>query len=184
MDSRSINPHAFIPMDRQNDLRIFAVCLYIGFCVSAFLIPDSVMFGESLCFAYTYAMVQVLGVALFTGGRYGVVCGAIFACVLPTAQILQALQNTYTAEIDNIYGELYMGKEILFYLNLRRSYVKKNGIDRHHADIMVSVCVFIWLLMHLMFWFIEPNRLYKTAQDKIFCIISLSPSFWMALINM
>jgi len=148
------------------------------------MIPDSVLFGESLCFAYTYAMVQVLGVALFTGDRYGLVVGAIFACILPTAQILQGLQNTHTAWIENIYRELYMGRELLFYLRMRNIQIKKFGVDRQGQDILVSLFVFTWLMFDMLFWFIEPNRLYKTTPEKMLFIVYLSPPFWMALINM
>ena len=93
--------------ETRNTNQIFALFLYFGFCTASFFIPDSVGFGESLCFAYTYAMVQVLEVALFKGSRtFAIVC-AFFASVMPTLQILQGLQNSYSVAADSLWGVVY-----------------------------------------------------------------------------
>ena len=61
----------------SNTNQIFALFLYLGFCAASFFVPDSVGFGESLCMAYAYAMVQVLEVALFKGSRPSVFCSRL-----------------------------------------------------------------------------------------------------------
>jgi hypothetical protein len=165
-----------------SNMKLFVFFLYIGFCIASFAIPDSVAFGESLCFAYSYAMVQVLEVALFTGNAKFLVIGIVFASVLPTLQILQGLQNSYTTLIDNIYAELYMSKEIILYM-LQRNRHSNGAIDRQGHDSIVTLFVYIWILMDLIFWTLETNAAYKTFLQKSIYIARFSPVYWMAVIN-
>jgi len=178
-----MNQAQYVDISRQNDLKYFGVFLYIGFCASAFMIPDSVLFGESLCFAYTYAMVQVLGVARFTGGRYWFIVAVTFATIVPTLQILRGVQNLLTVAADNVCRQLYMGRELLFYLR-ERNPPKTICVEKLHRDIYVSLFVFIWLLIDTLFRVFEPNALYKTTPEKMLSILHLSPPFWMALLSM
>jgi hypothetical protein len=167
----------------QYDMKIFALFLYLGFCIASFFIPDSVGFGESLCFSYTYAMVQVLEVALFTGRAPFVVVGVVFACVLPTMQILQGLQNSYTIAVDNIYGELYMGKEIILYMLQRNRHSNRANFNRQRQDSIITFFVCIWVIMDLVFWVSDNNAAYKTFFQKSMYIGRFSPVYWMAIIN-
>jgi hypothetical protein len=170
--------------DGNNDnMQKFAFFLYGGFCIASFFIPDSVGFGESLSFAYTYAMVQVLEVGLFTGSTHFVVIGIVFASVLPTLQILQGLQNSYTVNIDNIYGELYMAKEIILYSIKRNSYTHRSNLEKSTKDSIASWLVCVWAILDLVFWFTDTNAAYKTMIQKSMYIARFSPVFGLAILN-
>ena len=149
--------------ENRNTNQIFALFLYFGFCTASFFIPDSVGFGESLCFAYTYAMVQVLEVALFKGSRtFAIVC-AFFASVMPTLQILQGLQNSYSVAADNVYGELYMGKEILLYAMQTKYQIDKRSTDKGRMDSIFSFLIFMWVLFDIFLIFGHSCRI----QDSV-----------------
>ena len=170
--------------ENRNTNQIFALFLYFGFCTASFFIPDSVGFGESLCFAYTYAMVQVLEVALFKGSRTFAIIGVLFASVMPTLQILQGLQNSYSVAADNVYGELYMGKEILLYVMQTKHQIDKRSTDKCRRDSIVSFLVFTWVLFDLIFWFSDTVSAYKTVLEKCMYIARFSPVFWLTIVNL
>ena len=170
--------------ENKNTNQIFALFLYFGFCTASFFIPDSVGFGESLCFAYTYAMVQVLEVALFRGSRTFAIVGVLFASVLPTLQILQGLQNSYSTAADNVYGELYMAKEIMLYIIHGKYQPDKTIADKCRRDSIVSYLVFTWVLFDLVFWFSNTDAVYKTVLEKSMYIARFSPVFGLAIVNL
>jgi hypothetical protein len=170
--------------ETRNTNQIFALFLYFGFCTASFFIPDSVGFGESLCFAYTYAMVQVLEVSLFKGSLVFVSVCAFFASVMPTLQILQGLQNSYSVAVDNVYGELYMGKEIMLYVMHTKYHVNKPNTDRCRRDSIVSFLLFMWVIFDLLFWFSDTVAAYKTVFEKSMYIARFSPVFGLAMINL
>ena len=171
-------------LQKQTEMQALTFSLFIAFCVSAFIIPDSVMFGESLCFVYTYAMLQMLQVALFTGNSCGTLILAIFATVLPILQLLKAIQNNYTIGDDNLYGELYMGKEILLYMITKNTDTKRVYTRRHVQDRLVVAVVTLWVVMDIVFFLKDINMSYRTTTDKCLYIIRFTPVFLMSVVNM
>jgi hypothetical protein len=141
------------------------------------------MFGESLCFAYTYAMVQMIEVALFRGKYIGTCILIIFAFILPTLQILKAIQNKYTIEMDHLYGELYMGKEIVLYLSTRVKSNRRIHSNRLFHDNVVSVIICVWVVLEIVFSFKDINTSYRTVSDKLLYIARFAPIFLMVVVN-
>jgi hypothetical protein len=165
-------------------MQILVFILFLSFCVASFIIPHSVMFGESLCFAYTYAMVQIIEVAMFEGNFIGTCILLVFALILPLSQILKGIQNQYMMEIDNIYGELYMGKEILLYWYVTSTSRRRIHFDKRSRDNMVSSIICTWILLEIVFSCQGISTSYKTIGEKFLYIARFAPAFSMVVVNM
>jgi hypothetical protein len=166
---------------RQN---IFFVSIFIFtcFCVSAFVIPESISFGESLCFAFTFSMMQMVELGLFLrhdGWKNScVLCMSLCSgCVLPSVQIYLVMQGEYTSPFENICGYLYMVKEILLFLLVRNSLQKV--LVRVHLMIIV-----IWTVSEIIFLILSVESYSKDTLDKVIYVLRLSPLFCMAFLTL
>jgi hypothetical protein len=155
-------------------------CVYIGFIVTVFVIPDHIAFGESLCFAYTYNMMQVMQLRHFKHNKYALITGVVFAFAAPTTQIFLVMVGGYNASLDKVFGELYMCKEIILYMFMRvyccgcsDELVRRTG----KVDTLVCALVGTWVLFDSNFWIHEEMDL------KLMRIIHFTPVFFMALLG-
>ena len=98
-----------------SNMKLFVFFLYIGFCIASFVIPDSVAFGESLCFAFSYAMVQVLEVALFTSNAKFLVIGmfqhyglVLYSCTVKQVVVSKSAQKLCMPITCNMCSRLFV----------------------------------------------------------------------------
>ena len=173
-----------VVFNKRLEMQLFGFALYLVFCWACFRIPDSVMYGEPLCFAYIYLMIQMVQVALCKEiSPHLIALLAIFAFVAPTSQILQGLENSYSAHADEIYTQVCMAKELIFYIALRHKR-KKLKLDICTRDNAVCVLTGVWILMDMTFFLHDFNTSYKTMRSKLCYIVRFTPTLLIAIMNM
>jgi hypothetical protein len=161
--------------------------LYIAFCVSCVIIPDSIHFGESLCFAYIFSMMQMIEVAFFIRGdnllSLVLMCVTLFtASVMPTTQIFLVMEGGYSKETRDMYSYVYMLKEVVLHIVMRYNAVKAPCISR--ATYAFIVC--IWAITETVFYFSVGDNEYESdrgAFNKAVIAARLAPQFFMAFIT-
>ena len=139
--------------------------------------------GEPLCFAYIYAMIQTLQVALCKASSFWVAVLTIFAFAIPTAQILKGLENSYSAQIDNVFTEIYMAKELTMYMASRHKQ-KKIKLELSTRDNVASLLVVMWVALDVVFSVYDFNSSYKTTTSKLLYVARFTPTLILALMNM
>lgn len=170
---------------QRHKLICVTLFLYICFCVSCSMIPDSVLFGESLCFAYIFSMMQMIEVAFFIRGEnlhsLLLMCVTLFtASVMPTIQMYQVMTGGYSREIGDMCSYIYMLKEVGMYLAMRDSTVRGQSI----TQISYTLIVLIWVIIETVFFFSIGDSLdYEGAIKKAVSVARLAPQFFMALIT-
>ena len=169
--------------NKRFEMQLFGLALYIVFCWACFRIPDSVMYGEPLCFAYVYLMIQMMQVAMCHEASRVIVFLAAYAVVAPTSQILQGLENSYSREMDDIYTQFYMVKELVFYMALRHKR-KKLKLDLASRDFVVCTLTVMFIVMDLIFFTYDFNTTYKTTGSKICFISRFTPTLVIGIMNM
>jgi hypothetical protein len=171
-------------MNKRFEMQLFCSALYAMFCWACFRIPDSVMYGEPLCFAYIYLMMQMIQLAMCKDvSPLGVIILATFACVAPTSQILQGLENSYSANADEIYTQICMAKELIFYMSIRHRRTNMK-LDSNTRDNLVSALTVAWIAMDVVFFVHDFNSSYKTTRSKLCYIARFTPALSMAIVNM
>lgn len=158
--------------------------LYGCFGVSALIIPQSVSFGPSLCFAYVFSMIQMIEVAVFMQRESLVssvlMCMTLFtACVLPTMQIYQVMTGEYSTELGDIYSYIYMGKEVILHVTIRYTGFKTVYMSATH-----SVGIFLlWLCIETLFFVLTVDEIIS-GYENVVCIARLTPQFYMAALTL
>jgi hypothetical protein len=171
-------------INKRFEMQLFGFALYVMLCWSCFRIPDSVMYGEALCFAYIYLMMQTLQVAMCKDMSPPLVFSlAVFAFAIPTSQILQGLEHSYSAHSDEIYTQVCMAKELIFYMYLRHK--RKNlKLDLGTRDTLVSVLTGVGIVVDMIFFLTDFNTSYKTTRTKLCYITRFTPTLLVAILNL
>ena len=161
--------------------------LYVTFCVSCAIIPDSIPFGQSLCFAYIFSMVQMIEVSFFIRGEnvrsLMLMCVTLFtASVMPTTQIYLVMTGECSRAAMDMYSYVYMLKEVVLHMVMRDNAVKAPCISR--ATFASIIC--IWVITETVFFFTGDKYAYleeKGPLDKAIITARLTPQFFITFIN-
>jgi hypothetical protein len=158
--------------------------LYGCFCVSCMIIPDTV--NVSYCFAYFFALFQMIEVASFMDGVSVIscclLCTTLFtASIMPTMQMYQIIVGFYSKELDTIYKGVYMLKEIG--LHTARIYTGGNKVSPSVIHLTLVVCTWISLetVSYIMIIKIEED-FYEYV--NLVYIVRLTPLFYMACLTL
>lgn len=161
---------------------IVSAFLYICFCMSCVLIPESIAFSDSLCFAFVFSMIQMLAVALFMQGESllssGLMCVTLFfATVVPTLQMYLVMGGMYSKELADTYSCMYMLKELVLHLVLGYT----GGGVLHVSKIQSIVVAMGWFLSETVLYMLSlPDVDSPGDFDKLFYIARMAPFFYMA----
>jgi hypothetical protein len=173
------------PIWPRRNVSFVTLFLYGCFFVSVFVIPDSISSGESLSFAFTFSMMQMVEVALFM--RFESLYNFLFlvlslstACVLPTLQIFLVMQGEYSVDIQNICGYIYMFKELMLFFMSKGNLDKRPNLHRAHILVLS-----VWGVFEAVFIFIESDfENEKNSMEKLMKISRLTPLFCMAFFTL
>lgn len=159
--------------------------LYICFCVSCFVIPDSISLGMQLCFAYTFSMIQLIEVTGLMRGESQ--RSALLMCVtlvtgtvMPTMQILSVMEGWQSVTMADIFGYVYMIKEVVVQVVIKDNTSRVPGITRVHAMLVVGLWVFSETVFRIFGGSIVSD---EGPIDKIVYIVRMSPHFYMTFIS-
>lgn len=158
--------------------------LYACFAASVFIIPDSISSGESLSFAFTFSMIQMVEVSLFmrfeSWLNFFLLClSLVTASVLPTMQIFLVMQGEYSQLIQNICGYVYMSKELVLVFTSRSIFMKSHNLRRAHI-----VVLSVWVIFEILFLVLIGELEYeKNTWQKLLCLARLTPFFCMACLT-
>jgi hypothetical protein len=161
-----------------------SIFLYSFFIVSALVIPESVSFGPSLCFAYVFSMIQMLEVAVFMQSENILSSVLMFitlftATIMPTMQMYQVMTGYYSKELGEQYGYLYMTKEIVLHAAAVFTSAKVVSISKIHSIIVVL----IWICSETLFFILTTDELIY-GYENLVCIARLTPQFYMATLTL
>lgn len=179
---RTINDlHLDSEVFRGSEMHTVMASIFVFFMVTVFLIPDSIPFAESLCFAYTFGIIQAMEVVLMKGNTLCVTIGFVFACILPATQFLLVMGGVYSESTDHSYVEVYMLKELFMYLFHR--FHRKSISHRVVMDTTVCVLMGMWVLIDVLIWMNYLQMVETATIMKLANIVRFSPVFLMALVN-
>jgi hypothetical protein len=168
---------------RRNPV-FLSVFLYGCFCMSSAIIPESINYGPSLCFAYVFSMIQMLEVSTFMQSEsvlgFGLMCMTLFsASVIPTMQIYQVMTGDYSKELGEVYSYIYMGKEIILHVAMKYRGVKSVSFSVAHSFLVL----FVWGLTEFLFFILISDELIS-GYENIVCIARLTPQFYLAALTL
>ena len=162
-------------------------CLYVCFCVSCGVIPDSVEFGHSLCFAYTFALTQMLQVAiLMRTESINSFCllsiTLVTGCVFPTMQMYNVMQYTYSAMQNDAFAWLYMFKEVSVCLITAP---KLSGSNVPYVSRAFMMICFSWVLIEFMIHlFVDQDMASNSVIGVLSDLLRFSPQFCIAILTL
>ena len=169
------------PVWPRRNLFFVSFFLYACFSVSVFVIPDSIASGESLSFAFTFSMMQMVEVALFlrfeNWSHFLLLCLSLStASVLPSLQIFLVMQGQYSMQIQNICGYVYMLKELVLFSMSRGNLINIPYLQRAHYIVLT-----VWVLVETSFLFLTSEfESEKNVSLKMLYLLRLTPLFCMA----
>ena len=169
----------------QNRKLIFiTVVLYTCFCVSCAVVPGSIRFGPSLCFAFIFSMIQMIQVTLFMQ-REGVLrevmmCTTLCAAaILPSMQIYIVTQMGYSEERGNLFDYAYMFKEIALHITIRYIGTKTDYLTKGHSTLVV----WSWIVIETFVYIDQRRGMYPILGNSVE-VARRTPHFIMAFITL
>lgn len=160
--------------------------MYVCFCYSCFMIPESIPLGDSLCFAYIFSMIQLIEVAGLMRGES--IRSAVLMCVtlltgtvLPTVQILLVMEGMGERGTADIFGYVFILKEVGMHLTMKDNTTRVEGISLVHS----VVAVLCWVVSEIAFRIVGGSVVFDTRAvgDAVY-IARMSPHLYMALITL
>ena len=161
--------------------------LYVLFCVICVIIPNWVDFGQCLCFAFTFSMIQMLQVGIFmrTESIHSFCLMAltlVTGCIFPTMQMYAVIQKEYSVMHNDIFAWLYMLKEMsLCHITAPRvTGSRMPCVER--AFVMVGVS---WMIIEtLVYVFVDQIFPSETIFGALSTVVRFSPQFCVALLTL
>jgi hypothetical protein len=165
--------------------RLNVICvtlfLYAAFVVSVFVIPDNIFSGESLSFAFTFSMMQMVEVAVFmrltnVKNLLLLLLSLLTASVLPIVQIYLVMNGEYSMHTQNVCGYIYMFKELVLFYVSRGNLNKTSYLYRAHFVVLT-----VWGVLEGVFYFIRADFEYElSTPQKLFSVARLTSFFCLA----
>ena len=159
---------------------------YACFCVSCVLIPDSILMGHSLCFAYTFGMVQMVEVAMFLHddnfySTISMVIALLCGSVLPTFQMYMVMMGFgLQPDTDSVFEYVYTCKTIFVYVSTRVRYTTTpfsvSSTDRVNITIL-ALCVCIKYIFSLRDAWFDYVLVVET-------VLRFSPIFFISFLSL
>jgi len=160
--------------------------MYVCFCYSCFMIPESIHLGDSLCFAYIFSMLQLIEVAGLMRGES--IRSAVLMCVtlltgtvFPTVQILLVMNGTGERGIADVFSYVCILKEVGMQLTMKDNTTRVQGISLVHS----MLAVFCWVVSETVFRIVGEGVVFDTrAVENVVYIARMSPHLYMTLITL
>jgi hypothetical protein len=160
-----------------------AAYLYAVFIAVVFALPVQVQFGESVCFAYTFSLLQMTTLPLFQGNRIYLVVATLSATVLPSLQMVLAIDFGYDINGMIAFSTAYMVVQVSLYLLLRFSLIFRPRSIKKSEEWITIASVLLWLVtgLVLVFALIDPSESPATI-DKYVYMVHYTPIFVVSVI--
>jgi hypothetical protein len=158
--------------------------LYAVFIAVVFALPAQVQFGESLCFAYIFSLLQMTTLPLFHGNFIYLAVATLSATVLPSLQIVLAIDYGYDLYGMAAFSTAYMIVQVSLYLLLRFSIIFRPRSIKQSEEGIAIASVLLWLVtgLLLVFALIDPSESSETI-DKYVYMVHYTTIFVLSVVN-
>jgi len=158
--------------------------LYAGFIAVVFALPGQVQYGESLCFAYIYSLLQMTTLPLFKGNRIYLAVATLAATVLPSVQIVLAIDSNNDLNGVIAFSVAYILVQVGLYILLRSSLILRPRAIKKWDERVALASMLIWLVtgLVLVFAVIDESEA-QTPLEKYVFIAHYTTMFVLTTVN-